>query len=343
MIQLPTERSLNIGALSQCFKNTSTPYKFYWLLSVLDCIEQGLMKISKKELFAGMLGNAWYVINYFKISFGIQDKLTEAITRSKEIEGLSDDASPEQIRSKLLQSAYPEVNGILMHFDKQVPHWFLSPWCPPKSEKKHIYEFSKLGETPYELHAEYIQLNENWNSYLRTNLEIIRSFTYWKLTEYLQARNPNTPNIGRKLFRPIRSGLIKQKRTFWDLAILNQEQFNCIYTGNSIQIHRYDLDHFIPYAWVSHDLVWNLIPSDPSINNSKRDRIPRLGTYLKQYYEHHKKAVSIIKGRQPTNKLLSDYYTIFSTLDFTEGQFANVLTPIIETALLNGFEEWRIK
>ncbi|WP_367268579.1 HNH endonuclease domain-containing protein [uncultured Pedobacter sp.] len=34
------------------------------------------------------------------------------------------------------------------------------------------------------------------------------------------------------------------------------------------------VEHFIPYAFVSHDLIWNLIPADPSFNSRKNNKLP---------------------------------------------------------------------
>ncbi|WP_410479158.1 HNH endonuclease domain-containing protein [Pedobacter miscanthi] len=43
-------------------------------------------------------------------------------------------------------------------------------------------------------------------------------------------------------------------------------------------------EHFIPYAFVSHDLIWNLIPADPSFNSPKNDRLPRIEDYFDGFY-----------------------------------------------------------
>lgn len=47
----------------------------------------------------------------------------------------------------------------------------------------------------------------------------------------------------------------------------------CVWTGISIG-KRFDIDHVIPYSlWHNNDL-WNLLPADPKVNNSKRDMLP---------------------------------------------------------------------
>ena len=95
MHQFPQDRKLPIEKLAACFNNTSATYKFYWLLSIIDSLEARLEShstiISKKELFARMISNAWYTVNYFHVSFGKQDKLQSAIELIKNSEGLSID------------------------------------------------------------------------------------------------------------------------------------------------------------------------------------------------------------------------------------------------------------
>ena len=79
MNQLPFSSNINNSALSSVFNNTSATYKFYWFLAIIEEIEQGKKEIEKKRLFSRMVANAWYPINYFKVSFGSQDNISEII------------------------------------------------------------------------------------------------------------------------------------------------------------------------------------------------------------------------------------------------------------------------
>ena len=47
----------------------------------------------------------------------------------------------------------------------------------------------------------------------------------------------------------------------------------------------YAVEHFIPFQFVTHDLMWNLIPSSPSFNSLKGDKLPDLNLYFKSFYE----------------------------------------------------------
>jgi hypothetical protein len=88
-MNLPYQPDLPIHLLAACFNKTSATYKFYWFLSILDKIERNHFKINKKDLFAEMVAHSWFTVNYFKVSFGKQDKLQFAIENIKQNEGLT--------------------------------------------------------------------------------------------------------------------------------------------------------------------------------------------------------------------------------------------------------------
>ena len=50
-------------------------------MAIIESIEAGKDEIPKKELFARMIANAWFTVNYFHVSFGMQDKLQQAIEK----------------------------------------------------------------------------------------------------------------------------------------------------------------------------------------------------------------------------------------------------------------------
>ena len=108
-MHLPESKSINTGKLKAVFNNTSASYKFYWFLSILDCIEQQKTTISKNEIFARMMGNAWYTVNYFKISFGSQDKLHETICFLAKHENIDLNESKEKIVDQLIKSKSQET------------------------------------------------------------------------------------------------------------------------------------------------------------------------------------------------------------------------------------------
>lgn len=340
-MQLPNSDKLPVNYLAACFNNTSATYKYYWLLSILQEVEQGHATIMKRNLFARMISNAWFTVNYFHISFGKQDLIQDAINLINQVEKIPIDEKQDLIFQKLLKSQNRATEKCLWHFNKNVPHWFLSPWYQRKS-RAEIYDASKSFKenAMYALYDEKIEVNPDWVNYLIDNIKVIKDFCYWNLSLFLQAKNPNVPDIPNKLIKPaVRNSLIIQRSKYWDLVIKELGAVNCIYTGRSLTIGNYAVEHFIPYNFVSHDLIWNLIPADKSFNNSKSDKLPPLDKYFNPFFEIQKVAVEIVSKISPKNKLLEDYLTIFPDLEnITREKFKERIQPLITIASNNGFE-----
>ncbi|HLN95629.1 MAG TPA: hypothetical protein VK183_08330, partial [Flavobacterium sp.] len=112
---------LPIHRLKAAFSNTSATYKFYWLLAILDAVEQGRVNITKQELFARMLANAWYTVSYFRVSFGPQDLIQQTIKEISVREVIPVTLKKEAIGQRLLDSQHPKTRQQLQHFDKNVP------------------------------------------------------------------------------------------------------------------------------------------------------------------------------------------------------------------------------
>lgn len=345
---IPSHERLPINLLAASFNNTVAAYKFYWFLAVLGEVENGQYHILKHKLFSGMIAASWYTINYFKISFGKQDQLHVKVHEIAAAEKINIDEDRNKIKKHISDSNLLLTQKSLWHFDKQVPHWFLSPWFPQKGEtRKSIYQASQTFENDclYALDQTHITINPSWIDYLKTNSGILKSFCYWKMSLYLQKHNPNVPDIPNKLVKPAkRNGLAKQRKV-WDVVIEELGGVDCIYTSKKLYKNSFAVEHFIPHAFVSHDLFWNLIPACPSFNITKSDKLPQLEKYFNAFYGLQKTAIEIIKYKMPKEKLLEDYLSIFPDLESVEelpdgykDKFKSTVEPLITIARNNGFE-----
>ncbi len=346
---LPRSRKLPVSLLAACFNKTTATYKFYWLLSILQGVESGSAKVSKRELFSRMISNAWFTVNYFNVSFGKQDLIQDTIHSINNSETITIDEKREIVYQKLLTTRNNETVKSLWHFNKNVPHWFLSPWFPRNGNEtdsnrgKRIYSESQTftSKCLYALHQDFILINPEWMDYLISNAKVLKDFCLWNLALFLQSRNPNVPDIPNKLIKPAtRSSLIRQRTQFWDLVFDELDSVKCIYTGQDLTKGNYAVEHFIPYSFVSHDLIWNLIPADKSFNSSKSNKLPVLEKYFKPFYSLQKNAYEIVKNKSPRNKLLEDYLTVFHNQEksLNEKKFMEIIQPLVSIASNNGFE-----
>ncbi len=90
-MNIPHSHDLPTPKLAAAFSNTSATYKFYWLISIIEEVEQGSATIQKQHLFARIIANAWYTVNYFHVSFGKQDLIQSAVQSIRQNENLTVD------------------------------------------------------------------------------------------------------------------------------------------------------------------------------------------------------------------------------------------------------------
>lgn len=349
-MNLPHSGILPVSKLAASFGNTSATYKFYWLLALLELVEEGELTIRKRHLFSRMIGNAWYTVHYFHVSFGKQDLIQQAVQSIMEQERLTIDIKKGLLLSILENSELKTTQQTLYHFNKNVPHWFLSPWFPKVvgendvTYRKRIYSSSQVFENNclYALYDEHIVINPNWVAYLKANAKILKNFIYWNLTLFLQTRNPNVPDIANKLIRPpFRDSLANQRKNYWDIVFKELGTVDCIFTRSSLTVNNYALDHFVPHAFVSHDLIWNLAPIDISFNSTKSDKLPNMETHFDDFFNLQKTAFEIINNHSPKCKLLEEYLTIYPDLNaaqhFEYIKFKENIQPLVSIAHNNGF------
>jgi hypothetical protein len=347
-LKLPYSDKLPVEHLASCFRHKTTPYKFYWLISLLQNIEQGKSTIPKIELFAGMIANAWYTVNYFKLSFGKQDKMQEAIERIIEIENLTIDEKQQVVVNKLVRSIRKETVSILKHFDANVPHWFLSPWFR-NAKKNQIYEASRIlsNGALYSLYDDRIEIHPLWIDYLQHFSGILKDYCYWNLSLYLQSRNPNVPDIPNKLIKPPTRGSLKEHRKeFWNIYFDEVKEIACIYTQKPLSQDNYAVEHFIPHSFVSHDLNWNLVPADPVFNSKKNNYLPKLDAYFEAFYSIQCDAINKVRHRKPNSRFLQEYIILLGSSERVNNIhseevkriFKNTLDSLISIASFNGFQ-----
>ncbi len=341
-MNLPVDNNIPVQLLAACFNNTSATYKYYWFLSILQEVEQEKNEIPKKNLFARMIANAWYTVNYFHVSFGKQDLIQDAVKFIHQLESISIDEKQNIVYEKLAASKNPATEKQLRHFNNNVPHWFLSPWFPSMN-KTDVYNASKnfSENCLYALYDNEVVISPSWQPYLTANAKVLKDFCYWNLALFLQAKNPSVPDIPNKLIKPaVRNSLSRQRKLFWDLVLKELGSVDCIYTGKQLSIGNYAVEHFIPYSFVSHDLIWNLIPADKAFNSMKSDKLPPLDKYFNSFFNLQQTAIEIVKRKTPSNHYLEEYLTIFPDLEthFSKERFKESMQPLITIAANNGFE-----
>lgn len=356
MTYIPQSNTLSTKCLGKIFANTSATYKFFWFISILQIyMLKGCTRINVWDIVIRMVANAWYPIHYFRLSFGKNDSLFDIAIKLQELTGIPIDSSREYVVEELSKRINDtKVKSLLRTLTINVPYRFLRPWIDTSDDKEMVLRSQTLENgCLYKLERDeagmWVELNSAWCMYLQEHYTILTDFAYWNLTLFLQVRNPNVPNIPNKLIKSeVRSALTNQ-RTFWNAVIHAGNSVRCIYTNKLLEVGDYDLDHFIPWSFVSHDLLWNLMPADSNINSSKSNRLPDLSLYLPKLAMAHQSALQTYLHLGKSGKVLEDYLSLGHTPQDIASMdkehlldcFSQTFTPMNQIALNMGFESWK--
>lgn len=324
---LPEHNQLDIGKLSSVFRDTTNSYKFYWFLSILDSLrDNGENTISQKDIALRMLANVWYPLDYFKLSFGSQDgfkNVAKFISSKITVDNRPTSRSLfEQIKQSFTEKDLSDLTQETKKLYRWVPFRFVRPFI--EAETKGILDQNvnavitrvcdELFESQphrimYRFVDDSIELNSIWVEYLQKHQGILRGFIFWHLVKFVQKNNPNVIGLSEKLQKPTEHDL-KLANRFWKGYIAENPDVTCIYSGQPITFQNLSLDHFLPWSYVVHDQLWNIIPTPKNINSAKNDRLPSLETYFEGFSTLQYKAVQFYlkKGNQ---QLPEDYTYLF--------------------------------
>jgi hypothetical protein len=303
-----------------------------------------------------MVANAWYPINYFKLSFGKSDSMYDVVKELRNITNIPIDTDKKEIISILEQEVKSnKVKNLLRIFTLNVPFRFLRPWIDTSDDKETVersthFENSCLYAIRRESNDWWIDINPVWSEYITTNCKILLDFSYWNLGTILANSQSERSEHPKQAYqaRSKRASLNSQRK-FWNTVVTVEGNFRCIYTNKELQVGEYDLDHFIPWSFVSHDLLWNLVPVSPEINSSKSDGLPDLKIYLPKLADSQHKALKTFTSVSKSNKILEDYLSLGSSIDelieMDDKSFYKVFektfSPLEQIALNMGFKIWK--
>lgn len=366
---LPQSALVSTEALSGSFNKVTNSYKFYWFLSILEeytTHDNPIIQVD--DIIARMLSHVWYPVTYFRLHFGKQDKLSTIVSEVRAVSNIIDEKDPVAIRraiqALLAGEDFLPQQKLVQSLRRYVPTRFLTPWFPAQlkgvrdgqkdkkiiglaeaafneaSQRSPLYRFVQANKA--------IEIHPDWRYYLFSQVAILKGFCLWKLIQYLQKHNPNTPGISEKLFPPQKRSL-KSAWDFWKIVFKERPTpLQCLYSHQELTQQSASLDHFLPWSYVAHDLMWNLIPVLKSANSSKSNCLPDLQTYFDVFAKEQYDAIQIV-GNTNKKKLLEDYIILTKEesieqllqmqLDTFSDHLKDVLSPQLQIAKNMGFEE----
>lgn len=358
-MQLPEHEALDIAKLSSVFRDTTNAYKFYWFLSILDSLrDNGESLISQKDIALRMLANAWYPLDYFKLSFGAQDGFKDVakfISSKMTVDNRPNSPSLfNQIKGRFSEIELEKLSIEIKDLYRYVPYRFVRPFFEAETHaiSDHLVKNQMIvlcnqffeshpHRVMYSFVGDSIELNRIWVDYLQKHQGILRGFIFWHLVKFMQKNNPNVIGLSEKLQKPTQRDL-KAANRFWKGYIAENPDATCIYSGQIITDENLSLDHFLPWSYVVHDQLWNIIPTPKNINSAKNDRLPSLEAYFEGFSTLQYKAVQFYL-KKGNHQLPEDYTYLFreNLYDMSLETFQDVLrkqiTPQWQTAQNLGF------
>lgn len=368
MYNLPIADNLNISALSELFDSTTNSYKYLYFLSLLDILRRrnfdNLSAISFREIIVEMLANAWYPHKYFKLSFGIQDQIANKLD-ALELEITEPILKFRDTDKKLLRTTVnnQNIDDIVNYISRYVPYRLIRPFFTQDTRGLKDYDVNpaiiNLSNNQFDTQkplycfnadnqkdCNAIIIHPDWVEYLEKNYTIVRGWVSWEWLNYMQQRNPSIPNVVNKLFMPQqRDSLIKQTQ-YWK-TILEHQDIKCIYSQVQLNKDEISLDHYLPWSFVAHDQLWNLIPTTKSVNSSKSNNLPSQ-KYFSDFVKLQYLGLDIYHQKVSQSKWLNDVESFVAELKVNQANdllnleiltnaYEKTIQPLSSLATIQGF------
>jgi hypothetical protein len=337
-------------------------YKMYWLLGILDDVSLGREEIEFKRIISRMIVYSWYPLLQYRLSFGMFDNLKKPVNYVAQMYRYKSNCNERELLDFLYTSEDQELQKMMRELSLKVPYRLLSPFFARelRGMKDHlkdtmIVELSLLSkECLYRIvkgERDRIIINPEWGEYLKANYKVIKAWIYYKLICFIQKRNPNVPAIAFKLEAPRSRDLTKATKIWKDIIVVTG--IKDIYTGKDFGDAAFkehgvlSIDHFIPWSFVLHDEIWNLVPTFKNVNSAKSDKLLIYNDYIDSFCDIQYKAFTHICKKRMENVLEDyveglrledpyDYYRCGLSQDFN-AKLKQCISPLYQIAVNQGF------
>ncbi len=370
----PGNSKVDHKKLANCFQKTTASYKYYWFKAILSSalgrnrllINGEERLVSYAELVFKMISMTWFSVNFFHLNLGKLDMIQEVIGETQKRLGLTPNTKSEVVFDSLV---WLRDNGtkedrewlekkVIARLTRYVSTCFLQPWIGTAEGADACRLSADPGiSAPYRLVARpggkkigMIEVNPAWHDYFREHYSILDDFVNFELCRYLQSKNPNTPGIINKLEEPQKRASLNSQKAYWKKFMDAGHQVRTPY-GGPVSVDSFALDHFLPWSFVTHDQIWNLIPCDAGINSSKSNKIPDIDTFITPVARLQREILIFYSHQPKMPKTADDFlnlgHTAAELATFDEDSFVELyqktMQPLSQIALNMGFQKWEYK
>lgn len=377
-IKMQYYNTLDIEGFAQMMKDPSFCYKFYWLEAIVNLISEGTEQTTFDMIIDEMIANAWYSVREFHIHLsGIQadgkvrDGLERAILCLSDLSNLPANASKVEIKNAIKEYAQ-ELKSAKEQLTNMVPYRALAGFFVHSKEKadwnsirRMTTYIQKINDTvtplPYILGdssklKKEVYFQPDWIAMIQDNTVNILGWIQYEKVKWLQNNNPEVPGLVYKL-APANDKMRKLSsvRKLWE-EIFTVHEIHDIFSGEIIDVKKYDVDHFVPWSFVMNDELWNLMPMDSSLNSAKSNRLPRWNPFFRNFADNQYVMYEWIYKSEGIHKRFEACYrdnlhSIWAGQELyrrgnTKEEFYNILEknmqPVYDSARRQGYEIWKI-
>lgn len=352
-----------------------TTYKFALLRGVIDVIQDNSPYISfsdsRVNIPTGLLIEKW-ILYYFPIlesptfipqingdvNLAFGSRLSQIISAYRHIGGFSafyndlkNKGIPENIKQDIIALAKKLQETItkmpMRYIGRSISNDFYSifNYHTQRPRKHHSasvdIEYLIRNFGTFSIPVEYYEAFKVLGSFIGGQDSIL--FKWAEFSVNASGKRLSIENVVNEVLRsPITEREVAESKSIYKSILKKEGKVYCVWTGNSIS--RYDVDHLIPFSvWKNNDL-WNLLPSQSTTNNQKRDKIP--SPYL---IERRKDLIlyywDLILQNQPHRFQKEIQVALLGNNPFTAWQETAILQlqSSCEYLISNrGYDEWNI-
>ena len=370
--------TLDVESFALMLQSPSYCYKFYWLEALVDLISEGKTETTFDEIINEMICNAWYSVREFHIHLSglqedglVRDGLERVINKLSELSELKPNASRVEIKNEIRRFD-KELYQPKEQLTHMVPYRALAGFFANAGERvdwesirrlvAYIEDFSREKRSlPYifgtgtRLKREVI-FHPDWIRMIQDNTVSILGWIQYEKVRWLQNNNPEVPGLVYKL-APIDERIRKldKVKLLWK-GVMELTEVRDIFRDEPVLPGQYDIDHFIPWSFVMNDELWNLMPMDPSLNSSKRNRLPEWDPFFQRFSKnqfllyqmiHEKPGIHSLYEKCWRDNLHSiwagqELYRPGNSREAFDSILEKNMRPVYDSARRQGYEIWKM-
>ncbi len=250
----------NLSIVFTSRSRNSTSYKYGFLKAILDNlynVNEELV-LTFDQLFSKFAEIYWNLVTKYKVEQmpGEKTSAVETVLRSFVVkehiaEGVPfenlKDSQKVKLSNQVKNKCKHNVVGALYGDTGQI-----------------FYSFSKRGE--------WIRFNPQVYEYVCKRKIAIEKLNYYEWAKYLEKVNTSESTL--KLLTKLDESAKRSNLDIYRQLLFEEfESKECFYCGRKLRIDGIQVDHFIPWAFIKDDKLWNMVLSCPSCNNKKKDKL----------------------------------------------------------------------